>query len=191
MKDRIIIRNLFNDWIERPDVVPAKPTWTESLAKQFKSFTWYCLGWAFKSLLKFILMMIPVLLVSIAVADDCGPVGAVPCANVRCVDGDTIHADLVMQFGLTIRDKTIRAAGYDAFELSHVRRTVNVSEVEIARGKIAKAGLEELIASGTLYAADTGKVDPYGRLLAELWVLKRGEWISVGAWMRANHHVRD
>jgi hypothetical protein len=59
IKPRILIRNLFNDWIERPDVVPAKPTITEAIAKQFKNFTWYCLGWAFKVMLKFILWMTP------------------------------------------------------------------------------------------------------------------------------------
>jgi hypothetical protein len=57
VRPRVLIRNLINDWLETPDVVPAKPTWTETIAKQFKSLTWYCLGWAFKSLLKFLLFM--------------------------------------------------------------------------------------------------------------------------------------
>ena len=117
---------------------------------------------------------------------------AVPLADVRIHDGDTIHASLDLPFGLTIRDKTIRAADYDAYELSRARRTVNVTGVEIERGKRAKAALEELFAQGTPYATDTGKQDVYGRLLAVLWVKTReGRWVEVAAEMRRQAHTRE
>ena len=117
---------------------------------------------------------------------------AVPLADVRIQDGDTIHASLDLPFGITIRDKTIRAADFDAWELSRARRTVNVTGVEIERGKRAKAALEELFAQGTPYATDTGKQDVYGRLLAVLWVKTReGRWVEVSEAMRREGHTRE
>ena len=128
------------------------------------------------------------IIVAIAQPQTC----AVPLADVRVHDGDTIHASLTLPFGLTIRDKTIRAADYDAYELSRARRTVNVTGVEIERGKRAKAALEELFAQGTPYATDTGKQDVYGRLLAVLWVKTReGRWVDVAAEMRRQAHTRE
>ena len=128
------------------------------------------------------------IIVAIAQPQSC----AVPLANVRAIDGDTVRADLNLSFGLTIRDKTIRAADFDAWELSRARRTVNVTGVEIERGKRAKAALEELFAQGTPYATDTGKQDVYGRLLAVLWVKTReGRWVEVSEAMRREGHTRE
>lgn len=117
---------------------------------------------------------------------------AVPLANVRIHDGDTIHASLDLPFGITIRDKTIRAADYDAYELTRARRTVNVTPVEIERGKRAKAALEDLFAQGQPFAVDTGKQDAYGRLLAVLWVKTRdGRWVEVSRFMEREGHTRS
>src|SRR5581483_1493408 len=77
--------------------------------------------------------------------DDCPPVGLVPLANVAIHDGDTLKADIVCPFGLTIRDKSIRAAGYDSWEINRTRQTVHVSDVELVRGRQAKDALQELI----------------------------------------------
>jgi endonuclease YncB( thermonuclease family) len=118
-------------------------------------------------------------------------VGAVPCENVRVIDGDTIHCSIVCPFGLTIRDKTIRAANYDAWESSRARRTVNVTELEVVNGKQATAALRELIGSGILYARDTGRADAYGRLLATLFVRRGEDFIDVASWMRQGGHLRS
>jgi endonuclease YncB( thermonuclease family) len=115
---------------------------------------------------------------------------AVPCENVRILDGDTVRADLRLSFGVTIRDKTLRAADYDAWELSRHRQTVNVTDVELVRGREAKAALEQLVSQGQLHAEDTGKQDAYGRLLAVLWAKRGGEWLSVAEFMEAGYHVR-
>ena len=117
---------------------------------------------------------------------------AVPLANVVIHDGDSLRADLNLSFGLTIRDKPIRAAGFDAPEINRTRRTVNVTPLEIERGKLAKAALEELFAQGTPFAEDAQKQDPYGRVLAYLWVrTKDGRWIDVAAEMRRKAHTRE
>lgn len=117
---------------------------------------------------------------------------AAPLANVRVIDGDTVVADIRLPFGVTFRGRTIRAAGYDAWELSRARRTVNVTPVEVERGKLARAALEGLLDGGHLLAEDTGKQDSYGRLLARLWVrTDGGRWIDVAEYMRSEAHTRE
>lgn len=118
-------------------------------------------------------------------------VTAVPCENVRVIDGDTVRCSLVCPFGLTIRDRVLRAANYDAWESSRARRTVNVTDVEVVRGREATAALEGLIGQGTLFAEDTGRADAYGRLLAILYVRRGGEFIDVADWMESHHHLRE
>jgi endonuclease YncB( thermonuclease family) len=120
------------------------------------------------------------------------PTCAVPLVNFAVHDGDTlIHADILCPFGVTLRNRAIRAAGYDAWEIDRTRQTVTVTDAEIERGKAAKAALEQLISSGTLYIEDSGKSDPYGRVSGALGVrTKTGEWIDVAEFMRTNHHTR-
>jgi endonuclease YncB( thermonuclease family) len=115
---------------------------------------------------------------------------AVPLAAVRVIDGDTVQADIVCPFGITFRGKVMRAADYDAWESSRARRTVNVTPIEVERGKLAAAALERL--SGSLFAQDTGKQDAYGRLLVRLWAKDdRGQWIDVAEFMHREGHTRE
>lgn len=120
------------------------------------------------------------------------PTAAVEVANINLHDGDTItHCDLLLPFGVTLRNRSIRAFGYDAWEIDRTRQTVEVTDAEIERGKRAKAGLLFLIGDGTLWAEDSGERDPYGRVSAWLWVkTKSGQWIDVAQWMTNNNHVR-
>ena len=112
------------------------------------------------------------------------------CENVTVHDGDSIKADLNLGWGVTLRNRSIRAFGYDAPEINRVRQTVEITEEEIGRGKEAKAALEQLIEGGGLWAEDSGETDPYGRISARLWVRKGTEWIDVARWMRARKHTR-
>jgi hypothetical protein len=66
------------------------------------------------------------------------PTCAVPLVNFAVHDGDTlIHADILCPFGVTLRNRAIRAAGYDAWEIDRTRQTVTVTDAEIERGKAA------------------------------------------------------
>lgn len=119
------------------------------------------------------------------------PTSAVKVVNPVLHDGDTLRGDLWLPFNVTLHNRPLRAFGYDAWEINHTRQTVSISEEEIERGIKAKEELQALIDSGTLYAEDSGDIDPYGRLSAWLWIkTKRGDWIDVAAWMKRNHHVR-
>lgn len=116
---------------------------------------------------------------------------AVPCVDVTVLDGDSVRASLALPFGVTLPQRTIRAAGYDAWESSRHRRTVRVTDEEIARGRAATAALVGLVASGGLYAVDSGQRDTYGRVNAFLWVRRAGgEWVEVKAFMEQGGHVR-
>lgn len=119
------------------------------------------------------------------------PTGAVPVEVISLHDADTLRVNVLLPFGVTLRNKSIRAFGYDAWEISRTRQTVKVNASEIEKGKAAKAALEQLIATGTLYVVESGEADPYGRTSAWLYVrTKAGDWISVAAWMEKEGHCR-
>lgn len=92
--------------------------------------------------------------------------------NVGVVDGDTIHADLLLPYGIVLEKQTIRASDYDAWESRKIRRSVGpISDAEIARGKRAKEHLQRLVSDGPIYLEAPGKNeeqrDSYGRLLGK------------------------
>jgi endonuclease YncB( thermonuclease family) len=105
-------------------------------------------------------------------------------------DADTIVATIHLPFSVDLPSRTIRAAGYDAWEVTRTRRTVDVTAAEIAKGKIARDDFTALIASGSLFVESTKQTDPYGRTNAYLWVRKDGEWIDVADWMKSRGHCR-
>ncbi len=108
-------------------------------------------------------------------------------------DGDTILATVRLPWRVSLGPEAIRAADYDAWEVSRARRTVEVTDDEIAAGKKAREFLVSLVAGGELHITPQagGKRDVYGRLLGELWLRKRGgEWISVAEEMKRGGHVR-
>lgn len=118
------------------------------------------------------------------------PAHAVRCTDVVILDGDSVRADISLGFGVVLPDRVIRAAGMDAWESSRHRRTVVVTDDELSRGRLATAALAGLVQSGSLYAVDSGRRDPYGRLSAYLWVYRGGEWIEVKAFMASGGHLR-
>ena len=106
---------------------------------------------------------------------------------LKVYDGDTITAnvDLGFQVGLTAR--SIRLAGYDAPEISRTRQTVEVTDAEIARGKLAKAALTALLEAnpGRVYLRPEGSgVGVYNRLLGYVVIYpKTGPPIDVAEYM--------
>lgn len=111
----------------------------------------------------------------------------------RVKDGDTIVADIHLPFDITLRKQDIRCNDYDAWESSRARRSVEVTDAEIERGKAAAADLRRLLAS-----ADTVWISPdeddardvYGRILGGIAVEKGGKRFSLAAWMKERGHLR-
>ena len=84
----------------------------------------------------------------------------VPCCVISVHDCDTLRADVLLPWGVTLRDQSIRAAGFDAWEVTTIRETsnstVNVTPEEIARGKAATIEFRKLLETGTLYLSPVG-----------------------------------
>lgn len=114
-----------------------------------------------------------------------------PQAPVRATvesihDGDTLRLTIHLPFGVDLPAREVRAAGYDAWEIDRRRRTVKVTDAEIAKGKEAREYLSQLLAVGGCWVEDTGQRDPYGRLSVSLWGRNKngGDWIDVAEEMR-------
>lgn len=128
-------------------------------------------------------------------ADPKAPTQAVACDVVSVHDGDTIQVVAHIPILNVDAQRTIRAYGYDAWEVTKTRHSAAteaqpITDAEIVKGKAARDDLIELLATGKLYAEDSGERDPYGRTSAVLW-LKVGEhWLLIGKWMEANGHLR-
>ena len=132
-------------------------------------------------------------LAALALAPDARPAANLyPLSNLTVYDGDTVKADVDIGFDLMLSQQAIRSLGYDAPELTRTRRTVVVTEAEIARGRAARAALVALLADGEPYIAppEGDDTDAYGRRLGYLFVRRGSEWLDVAEAMRAEGHER-
>lgn len=113
-------------------------------------------------------------------------------ANTQIHDVDTIKADIVLPFGVVLPSRSIRAQSYDGWEIDRTRKTVIISDAELAKGKEARAALEKLISDSLgLYAVESKDPGVYGRVSAYLYVqTKDGTMLSVARWAEDNGHVR-
>ena len=111
---------------------------------------------------------------------------AAEATGVRVIDGDTIEVEnLDLGWSVALRDVTIRAADYDAWESSRRRRSVRVTDEEVVKGKAATEALRKYLEGKTLTVTPAGQ-DRYGRLLGVLQV----DGTSVADWMKTNGHLR-
>jgi len=115
-------------------------------------------------------------------------------ANVTAHDADTVKADVIFPWGVTLRGQSIRLHGADAWEISKARRTVNVTDAEVAKGKQALAEFNKLLAAGAFEVSPLtyeGTDSVYGRIEAK-WrvVLGNGQIVDVAQWIKANGHQR-
>lgn len=93
------------------------------------------------------------------------------CAVKRCIDGDTIVADVQLDFGVVLANQRLRLAGYDAWELRE------------QGGKEAKRALERLLEHGcevSPWSEKNNSRDDFGRLLVRC----RAGDVDVAEWMR-------
>lgn len=115
------------------------------------------------------------------------------CEVVRVVDGDTIKVNVLFPWDVTLRDQTVRCLGYDAWEASKRRRSVKVTDEEVAKGKIATTAFTELLDSATDVYLVPGEKSrgPYGRILATVICRVDGRRVNVADWMQSHGHTRS
>lgn len=127
------------------------------------------------------------------------PVAYIPTIDAEVVDGDTIRTGLELGFGVYVERFPIRAANYDAWESSRIRRsgafgsfTEEQWKAELAKGNAAESFLKELLKTGRLYVVLEKKRDVYGRLIGRFYVYdkKSDKLIDVADEMKINGHTR-
>ena len=96
-------------------------------------------------------------------------------SNIRVIDGDTVEADIHLPLDIVVQKQSIRLAGYDAWESSKRRRSVNVTDEEVIKGKEATEALEALLASGSvsIKILSERSRDSYGSARRSLCLLGR------------------
>lgn len=106
-------------------------------------------------------------------------------------DGDTIKARIDLGWGVSITD-TVRFLDFDAWEITKQRRTVDVTDEEVKKGKIAKEALIAMLKDRKVYCLRTGKREVYGRILTKLYYVdKNGKLIDVSQAMKESGHERS
>ena len=118
--------------------------------------------------------------------------GGALCEVTRVIDGDTLEANILYPWDVTLRDQTVRCMGYDAWESSKRRRSVKVTDEEVVKGKLATSAFSELLNSSSAVYLIPGKSPrgPYGRILATVMLRVDGKRVNVADWMRSHGHVR-
>jgi len=111
---------------------------------------------------------------------------AAECRNIRCLDGDTLVADIDLGFDVVLSQQTIRIHNYDAWETSYRRQTIVFAKDELAKGALAKAALEKLLTGSKVTVEEVAGRDPYGRRLLDVYA----NGVNVGETLRAQGHER-
>lgn len=126
----------------------------------------------------------------------CGTAAAqeirLPLNVVRVYDGDTIVADVLLPWSVTLAGESIRESTYDAWEIRRGRGGVVITDEELVRGRQATQDLTNLFSTGRVFVGTdaTAKRDNFGRLLGKYWVYRNDEWIDVREYMAARDHLR-
>jgi endonuclease YncB( thermonuclease family) len=103
-------------------------------------------------------------------------------------DGDTMRADILMDFDVALVNQDLRAEDFDAWEATRIRKTVEITDEEIARGKEAKLYVEQLVRGAERVTVEpTGKKDAYGRWLVRFKI----DGKPLADLMREGDHLRD
>lgn len=111
--------------------------------------------------------------------------------NISVHDGDTVRGDLNFGYGVALRGKSIRLAGFDAPEISRTRKTVKITAEELVRGKVAREALVKLLADRRVWCEPSGDGESvYGRLECHLLVETESGLIDVSREMRRQGHER-
>lgn len=112
------------------------------------------------------------------------------CTVTRVIDGDTIVGECVFRKQVKIRLNTL-----DSFESKKFRRAykqakkydITIDEV-IERGQQAKEITKELTLNKQVALVfRERKYGMYGRLLADIYIIKDGEWINLNNYLLTEH----
>jgi endonuclease YncB( thermonuclease family) len=112
-----------------------------------------------------------------------------PVNVLRIYDGDTVWVNIDLGFDLVLKNKSLRFSEFDAWEINRVRRTVEITDEEIVKGKQARDALVKLISDQQLFLESEKQTDPYGRLNGTLYFYSDG-WVNVTKWLIENGHAR-
>ena len=128
------------------------------------------------------------------------PPTAFQVARVRIHDADTISGDVLLPWGVALTGRSIRAAGFDAWEVDRTRKTGEFGSfsdsqwnAETERGIKARDELKKLAEGGVFYVEwdQSSENSVYGRLEGSLWVrTSGGKIVNVKQWAEQNGHVR-
>ena len=113
---------------------------------------------------------------------------------VKVIDGDTLKVEtLMLPWDVALTNQRIRIADFDAWESSYRRRSVNVTDEEVKKGKKATEDLKELVANAQVFVLPYKQRsrDVYGRILATIEIQKDNQTIQLIDWMKERGHLRD
>lgn len=111
-------------------------------------------------------------------------------------DADTLNkATVDGPWVMALQGVNCRAYGFDAWEVTRQRQTVDVSDEEVAKGKRALAALVALLDGAELYGRQPQGQPAFGaysRLQVEFWLYhpSTGRWTSLAEWAAENGHTR-
>lgn len=115
--------------------------------------------------------------------------------DIEVYDGDTIKATIHLGYDVALTKRSIRLLGTDTWEITKRRRTVVVTDEEIAKGIVARDALKALLDrhKGRVYLRlSPGKRDPHGRVPGYLWVFPRDtDPIDIAKWNADHGHNRS
>ena len=97
-------------------------------------------------------------------------------------DGDTMRV-------VPLPAQTIRVHGVDAWEVNRVRRTLDITDAEIERGKVARDELRKLVsaAGNRVRIRVIDRDAAYGRIEADVWIGQT----NLATWLKENGYERN
>jgi hypothetical protein len=118
-----------------------------------------------------------------------------PCrATVTNIhDADTFECVIHLPFGVDLPGRSIRAQGYDAWEVTRARQTVgSITDDEIAKGKKARDELAKLCESQSVWLEPSTNPGVYGRTSANVWLRDdKGQWTELSQYAQEHGWCRD
>jgi endonuclease YncB( thermonuclease family) len=110
-------------------------------------------------------------------------------------DGDTLQAEIHLPYGERWPKRKIRVLGFDAYESSNARRTVEFVPDELAKGRKATEDAARVLSEAeAVYIEATDDLETtWDRMLGRVWFVPKGEestLVEFGAWMRSKGHAR-
>lgn len=86
-------------------------------------------------------------------------------------DADTFDLAInIDDFDIILHSQKVRVENYDSCEVNRVRKTVNITDAELIKGKQARDYVATLIQKYEVYIVTKNKRDAYGRLLVIVYL---------------------